>query len=665
MKEIKQKPAGGKPKTADAARVPKAVVKAAWLQAREAARAGEKQVVGGKDGAYSGAADTGEKGADKLVSTGERVTELAYRGGRKLAERSAGQRRERAKAAQTGGEAAQRHGAGETIAHTSTIEASRPPQTREAGRVSDENRPAGARPQQRESRAVGRAKPIKPGREMKQGAPGPKTTEQAGKARQAVQAAARNGQAKARFTQRAQQTAKRAVDTTKRATDAARAGMRALVEALHSLLIALAAGGSVAVLIVVLICLIAFVAGSAYGIFFAAEAPGEDAFTVQQAVEQLGGEYRDYLQQIESTMPHDRQEIKANDDVYYIRWQDVLAVFSSYVSGAEDGAPVAYLDESRLQQLRQTMWDMNEVAYSTYTETVEIEADEPAGDENTDSGDSSKNPGEDTESGNGTESAAAKTVTQTVLLIELTHKTPDEMAQGLIVMKIVVCDDDALVYEQMKNIIASYSIVKNENLELTFYQTVEELLHAKHKYDILFLDIRFNNCDIGIDVAKKLRKAGNTSLIILLTSLHSKAIEGYEIGAYRYIVKPIIKEKMYAVLDEAISSIHSNYRVILVKDMYNTVVVKIQQILYIYSNARKRCLVTLDGEIETWEQLKSIYAKLPQEQFAYAQKGFVVNYKMIKKLNKTGVELVNGENVPISRGMKNEFFANYFEFLGK
>ena len=232
-------------------------------------------------------------------------------------------------------------------------------------------------------------------------------------------------------------------------------------------------------------------------------------------------------------------------------------------------------------------------------------------------------------------------------------------------MKIVVCDDDALVYEQMKNIIASYSIVKNENLELTFYQTVEELLHAKHKYDILFLDIRFNNCDIGIDVAKKLRKAGNTSLIILLTSLHSKAIEGYEIGAYRYIVKPIIKEKMYAVLDEAISSIRSNYRVILVKDMYNTVVVKIQQILYIYSNARKRCLVTIDGEIETWEQLKSIYAKLPQEQFAYAQKGFVVNYKMIKKLNKTGVELVNGENVPISRGMKNEFFANYFEFLGK
>lgn len=54
-------------------------------------------------------------------------------------------------------------------------------------------------------------------------------------------------------------------------------------------------------------------------------------------------------------------------------------------------------------------------------------------------------------------------------------------------MKIVVCDDDALVYEQMKNIIASYSIVKNENLELTFYQTVEELLHAKQKLVVYLL----------------------------------------------------------------------------------------------------------------------------------------------------------------------------------
>jgi len=45
--------------------------------------------------------------------------------------------------------------------------------------------------------------------------------------------------------------------------------------------------------------------------------------TAEQAVEQLTGEYRDELEHISDTVPHDRQEIETNDGVYYIRWQDV------------------------------------------------------------------------------------------------------------------------------------------------------------------------------------------------------------------------------------------------------------------------------------------------------------------------------------------------------
>ena len=92
----------------------------------------------------------------------------------------------------------------------------------------------------------------------------------------------------------------------------------------------------------------AFVSGSAYGIFFAANAPNADTITVQQAEETLTAEYRDRLEEISDTVQHDRQDITANDDVYYIRWQDVLAVFSSYVSGNEQGTPVAALTEEQV-----------------------------------------------------------------------------------------------------------------------------------------------------------------------------------------------------------------------------------------------------------------------------------------------------------------------------
>lgn len=125
-------------------------------------------------------------------------------------------------------------------------------------------------------------------------------------------------------------------------------------------------------------------------------------------------------------VPHDRQEIETNDGVYYIRWQDVLAAFSSRVSGAADGAPIAALDEARLDELREILWDMNEVSYTTREETVEVSA------QNANTEASRDTASESTANDSGARSqesneADTTTITQTVLTIHLTHKTPEEM----------------------------------------------------------------------------------------------------------------------------------------------------------------------------------------------------------------------------------------------
>ena len=125
---------------------------------------------------------------------------------------------------------------------------------------------------------------------------------------------------------------------------------------------------------------------------------------MQEAVETLTGEYRYRLEEISNTIQHDRQDIVANDDVYFIRWQDVMAVFSSYVSGNEFGSPVASLEEEQVDKLREIMWEMNEVDYSTHPETITIDTTDEDGNQ------------------------ATAEITETVLVIELTHKTPDETA---------------------------------------------------------------------------------------------------------------------------------------------------------------------------------------------------------------------------------------------
>ena len=149
--------------------------------------------------------------------------------------------------------------------------------------------------------------------------------------------------------------AQKAADGAGRTAVAVRSAIRHFLADLHSLTAVLAAGVATALGIVIVSCLVAFVSGSAYGIFFAADAPNAASVTVREAVDTLTEEYRDRLEEISDTVQHDRQDITANDDVFYIRWQDVLTVFSSYVSGNEQGAPVAALTEKQVDKLREIM----------------------------------------------------------------------------------------------------------------------------------------------------------------------------------------------------------------------------------------------------------------------------------------------------------------------
>lgn len=205
-------------------------------------------------------------------------------------------------------------------------------------------------------------------------------------------------------TRQVQIAIQKAASSTRKTVAAVRSAIRNFLADLHSLTAILAAGAGAALGIVIVICLVAFVSGSPYGIFFAADAPNAASVTVREAVETLTEEYRDRLEEISDTVQHDRQDITANDDVYYIRWQDVLAVFSSYVAGSEQGAPVAALTEEQLDKLREIMWAMNAVDYSTRAETAVIETTDKNG------------------------KAITTEITETVLVISLTHKTPDEMA---------------------------------------------------------------------------------------------------------------------------------------------------------------------------------------------------------------------------------------------
>ena len=375
-KENKRNPRNHAPKSR-AGTIPKAALKAVWLKTKEQARTAARE---------NDTESRQQEPTDLAGSAAEQAATFVRRQGQKLAETQARQHHQKEAAARA--HAANERGVSPKQAEYGTLPdaAQRPRRGADLPRQRAKEKAITAKTAPRDIRCVTQSQ---------------RWTRTA--ANETVRSVTTQVQMHTR-TRQVQLAIQKAASSTCKTAVAVRSAVRHFLVGLHSLVAAIAAGISVALSIIIVISLVAFVSGSAYGIFFAADAPNATSVTVREAVETLTEEYRDRLEEISDTVQHDRQDITANDDVYYIRWQDVLAVFSSYVSGNEQGAPVAALTEEQVDKLRETMWAMNAVDYSTHPESTTIDTTD--------------------EDGNPTTTE----ITETVLVIELTHKTPDEMA---------------------------------------------------------------------------------------------------------------------------------------------------------------------------------------------------------------------------------------------
>ena len=390
MKDIKEKPTERVPRSNTRGNIPKAALKKAWAEAKEKSRTKLRESISAQgDGDYTTANDTGGMLADTSYSAIKKNTDFTAQQGRKFAHKQIEKYRERRTAEQV------------ATTHTAS-ERSVSPKQAECGTLPDAVQRPRSGAELTRQRAKEKAITAKTAPHDIRG-----VTQGQRQLRTAANETVRNITTQAQMqtrTRQVQLAIQKAAANARKTITAVRSVIRNFLTSLHSLVVAIATGISVALSIIIVISLVAFVSGSAYGIFFAADAPNAASVTVREAVDTLTAEYRDRLEEISETVQHDRQDITANDDVYYIRWQDVLAVFSSYVSGKEQGAPVAALTKNQVDKLREIMWAMNAVDYSTRAETAVIETTDKNGKPTT------------------------ATITETVLVIRLTHKTPGEMA---------------------------------------------------------------------------------------------------------------------------------------------------------------------------------------------------------------------------------------------
>ena len=224
-----------------------------------------------------------------------------------------------------------------------------------------------------------------------------KTTQRTAKtAQQTVKTAQRSAQATVKATQRAVQTArataKAAAATAKATAKATVAAIKAAIAAMQELIAAIAAGGWVVIVVVLVICMIGLLIASPFGIFFSDGGGSPDAASPTAVIAQINSEYADRLSALQAGGTYDRVEIQGRPP----SWADVFAVFAAKTASGSDGASVAVLDTATVEKLRTVFWDMTKIT------TAETEVEYPAEGE-------------------------TEAWTEKVLTITVTPRTPDDM----------------------------------------------------------------------------------------------------------------------------------------------------------------------------------------------------------------------------------------------
>lgn len=229
-----------------------------------------------------------------------------------------------------------------------------------------------------------------------------KTTEQTVKAtKKTAEAAAKAAKKSAKA---AKATAKAAARTAKAAVKATIIAVKVAIAGTKALIAAIAAGGWVAVIIIIVICLIALIVGSCFGIFFSGDDTGT-GMTMSTAISGINTEYTAKIEESKASASYDKLEMRGGKAA----WSDVLAVYAvKTANDPNNPIEVASMDDSKYEVLNNIFWDMHMVSSSTASKTEKV-ITETRGDD-----------------GNIIETES--TVTRIYLYITVMHKTPNEMA---------------------------------------------------------------------------------------------------------------------------------------------------------------------------------------------------------------------------------------------
>ena len=235
--------------------------------------------------------------------------------------------------------------------------------------------------------------------------------------------------------------------------------------------------------------------------------------------------------------------------------------------------------------------------------------------------------------------------------------------------QIALCDDETEELNKAENILEKY---REQHKALDFsvqrFTDAEEMLQKvrKKEYepDLLFMDIYLPG-RLGIDVAKELRSMGNGCRIVFVTTSKDFALEAFRVDADQYLVKPVMEEELFSVLDRIFDKAGRKQKKYLSLQAGNRIhKVPMQEIVFCEAQKKSQCIYLADGsQLQVRMTMAKIYDMLAgSPEFVKAGMSYIVNLEHVDSLNTSELQLDNGGKIYLPRGSYHPLRESYFGY---
>ena len=225
-----------------------------------------------------------------------------------------------------------------------------------------------------------------------------------------------------------------------------------------------------------------------------------------------------------------------------------------------------------------------------------------------------------------------------------------------------IIDDDRSVTELLTGIVRDWAAHRNKNVNIVTRNDLEEAIPTLvSAFDLVMLDIEIGEGN-GIEFARSLRSLGSDATIAFISNFERYAIEGYSVHAVSYLLKPLKKEAVEALLDEAATrtgDLSSNSIRLSQNGRYRFI--STGSILYIEVFNKKVTFHLIDKEESFYTTISSLEPQLTGTTLVRCHRSYIVNLEYIQEISSNYISLYQVDTrIPIGRSYLSSVKAQLF-----